>query len=131
MCTHMHTFLGITPLVIGYISSRLNISYYHYYYYYCYYYNFYFVQGVGGAVHLPKGFLKAAYELIRERGGVCIADEVLHVSCAFVQILNDLSVLEKANIILFCYREVQTGFGRLGTHYWGFETEGVIPDIGM
>lgn len=58
-----------------------------------------FVQGVGGAVHLPKGFLKAAYELIRERGGVCIADEV------------------------------QTGFGRLGTHYWGFETEGVIPDI--
>lgn len=33
-------------------------------------------QGVGGAVHLPKGFLKGAYELIRERGGVCISDEV-------------------------------------------------------
>ena len=55
--------------------------YYYYYYYYCYRYdnNFCFVQGVGGAVHLPKGFLKAAYELIRERGGVCIADEVLHL----------------------------------------------------
>src|SRR6185436_20024556 len=25
--------------------------------------------------------------------------------------------------------EVQTGFGRPGTHYWGFETQGVIPDI--
>ena len=25
--------------------------------------------------------------------------------------------------------EVQTGFGRTGTHYWGFETQGVIPDI--
>mgnify|MGYP002260125261 CR=1 FL=1 len=80
----MHAFLGITPLVIGYMSSRLTIiiiivvvtviiviiviitiC--------C------FVQGVGGTVHLPKGFLKAAYELIRERGGVCIADEVLHL----------------------------------------------------
>lgn len=89
------------------------------------------MQGVGGAVHLPKGYLKAAYELIRERGGVCIADEVLYVSCTFVQIPNDLSVSEKADITLFCYHKVQTGFGRLGTHYWGFETEGVIPDIGM
>jgi alanine-glyoxylate transaminase / (R)-3-amino-2-methylpropionate-pyruvate transaminase len=25
--------------------------------------------------------------------------------------------------------EVQTGFGRTGTHYWGFETQGVVPDI--
>ena len=33
-------------------------------------------QGVGGSVQLPKGFLKGAYELIRERGGVCISDEV-------------------------------------------------------
>jgi alanine-glyoxylate transaminase/(R)-3-amino-2-methylpropionate-pyruvate transaminase len=36
---------------------------------------------------------------VRAAGGVCIADEV------------------------------QTGFGRTGTHYWGFETQGVIPDI--
>jgi len=57
------------------------------------------VQGVGGSVHLPKGFLKGAYELIRERGGVCISDEV------------------------------QTGFGRLGSHYWGFETQDIVPDI--
>ncbi|XP_020626627.1 alanine--glyoxylate aminotransferase 2, mitochondrial-like [Orbicella faveolata] len=57
------------------------------------------IQGVGGSVHLPKGFLKGAYELIRERGGVCISDEV------------------------------QTGFGRLGSHYWGFETQEVVPDI--
>ena len=38
----------------------------------CYFY----YQGVGGAVHLPKGYLKKAYQLVREKGGVCIADEV-------------------------------------------------------
>jgi alanine-glyoxylate transaminase/(R)-3-amino-2-methylpropionate-pyruvate transaminase len=57
------------------------------------------MQGVGGAVIYPEGFLKNAYEHIREAGGLCIADEV------------------------------QTGFGRTGSHYWGFETQGVIPDI--
>jgi alanine-glyoxylate transaminase/(R)-3-amino-2-methylpropionate-pyruvate transaminase len=57
------------------------------------------IQGVGGAVHLPKGFVKGAYELIRQKGGLCISDEV------------------------------QCGFGRLGTHFWGFETNDVIPDI--
>ncbi|KAM5330625.1 alanine--glyoxylate aminotransferase 2, mitochondrial isoform 4-T4 [Glossophaga mutica] len=35
------------------------------------------VQGVNGVVQYPKGFLKAAFELVRERGGVCIADEVI------------------------------------------------------
>lgn len=35
-----------------------------------------FVQGVGGAVQYPKDYLKEAYKLVRERGGVCIADEV-------------------------------------------------------
>ena len=39
------------------------------------------------------------FKLIRENGGICIADEV------------------------------QIGFGRMGSHYWGFETENVIPDI--
>ena len=39
------------------------------------------------------------YEHVRAAGGVCIADEV------------------------------QTGFGRTGTHYWGFETQDVVPDI--
>jgi len=57
------------------------------------------IQGVGGAVVYPDGFFSATYGHIREAGGVCIADEV------------------------------QTGFGRTGTHYWGFETQGVIPDI--
>ncbi|KAG1713992.1 Alanine--glyoxylate aminotransferase 2, mitochondrial [Nymphon striatum] len=57
------------------------------------------IQGVGGTVQFPKGFLKKAYELVRSRGGLCIADEV------------------------------QTGFGRLGTHYWGFQTHDVMPDI--
>jgi alanine-glyoxylate transaminase/(R)-3-amino-2-methylpropionate-pyruvate transaminase len=57
------------------------------------------IQGVGGAVVFPDGYLRHAYEHIRAAGGVCIADEV------------------------------QSGFGRTGTHYWGFETQGVIPDI--
>jgi len=57
------------------------------------------IQGVGGAVVFPDGYLQAAYGHARAAGGLCIADEV------------------------------QTGFGRTGTHYWGFETQGVTPDI--
>ena len=56
-------------------------------------------QGVGGAVELAPGYLKPVYDIVRKAGGVCIADEV------------------------------QTGFGRTGSHYWGFETQGVVPDI--
>src|ERR1700752_330260 len=57
------------------------------------------IQGVGGFVEFPQGYLKNVYEHVHAAGGVCIADEV------------------------------QTGFGRTGTHFWGFETQGVIPDI--
>ena len=57
------------------------------------------IQGVGGCVVFPGNYLKHAYEHVRAAGGVCIADEV------------------------------QAGFGRTGLHYWGFETQGVIPDI--
>ena len=57
------------------------------------------IQGVGGTVDLPEGYLPRVYELIRAHGGVCISDEV------------------------------QTGFGRTGTAFWGFENHGVRPDI--
>lgn len=57
------------------------------------------IQGVGGTVVFPDGYLKHAYEHVRAAGGLCIADEV------------------------------QAGFGRTGTHYWGFETQGVVPDV--
>ena len=57
------------------------------------------VQGVGGATHGAPNYLREAYAVAREHGGLCIADEV------------------------------QTGFGRTGEHYWGFENFGVIPDI--
>jgi alanine-glyoxylate transaminase/(R)-3-amino-2-methylpropionate-pyruvate transaminase len=57
------------------------------------------IQGVGGCVVFPDGYLKQVYEYVRAAGGLCIADEV------------------------------QSGFGRTGTHFWGFETQGVIPDI--
>ena len=55
--------------------------------------------GCGGQIVLPDGYLAEAYRHVRAAGGVCIADEV------------------------------QVGFGRVGTHFWGFETQGVIPDI--
>ena len=57
------------------------------------------IQGVGGCVVFPDGYLKHVYEHVRAAGGLCIADEV------------------------------QAGFGRTGTHYWGFETQDVVPDI--
>ena len=57
------------------------------------------IQGVGGTVVFPNGYLKEAYAQARSFGGLCIADEV------------------------------QAGFGRTGTHFWGFETQGVVPDI--
>jgi 4-aminobutyrate aminotransferase-like enzyme len=53
----------------------------------------------GGQIVLPDGYLQAAYSAVREAGGVCVADEV------------------------------QVGFGRVGSHLWGFETQGVVPDI--
>ncbi len=57
------------------------------------------IQGVGGVVVFPDGYLKDAYGHVRAAGGLCIADEV------------------------------QTGFGRTGSHFWGFEGQGVTPDI--
>jgi alanine-glyoxylate transaminase / (R)-3-amino-2-methylpropionate-pyruvate transaminase len=57
------------------------------------------IQGVGGTVVFPEGYLQHAYGHVRAAGGLCIADEV------------------------------QAGFGRTGSHFWGFETQGVIPDI--
>jgi 4-aminobutyrate aminotransferase-like enzyme len=55
--------------------------------------------GCGGQIVLPPGFLREAWRRVRGAGGVCIADEV------------------------------QVGFGRVGTHFWGFETQDVVPDI--
>ena len=57
------------------------------------------LMGCGGQIVLPEGFIKKSFELVRMSGGLCIADEV------------------------------QIGFGRMGTDFWGFETCGVIPDI--
>ena len=54
---------------------------------------------VGGQILLPDGFLPEVYRRVRAAGGVCIADEV------------------------------QTGLGRIGTHFWAFERHGVVPDI--
>jgi len=53
----------------------------------------------GGQIELPEGYLKAAYEMVRQAGGVCIADEV------------------------------QVGCGRMGHTFWGFELHDVVPDI--
>ncbi len=57
------------------------------------------IQGVGGATHGARNYLSEAYSIVREHGGLCIADEV------------------------------QTGFGRTGDHYWGFQNFDVVPDF--
>ncbi|MEO9482765.1 MAG: aminotransferase class III-fold pyridoxal phosphate-dependent enzyme [Ekhidna sp.] len=57
------------------------------------------IVGCGGQVPLAAGYLKEVYPAIRKQGGVCISDEV------------------------------QTGFGRLGDYFWGFEAHNVVPDI--
>ena len=57
------------------------------------------IQGVGGLVTPPPEYFQIVYDIVRKYGGLCIADEV------------------------------QTGFGRTGTEYWGFENWGVTPDI--
>ena len=57
------------------------------------------LPSVAGQIVLPPGYLAEAYRHVRAAGGLCIADEV------------------------------QTGFGRLGTHFWGFEGQGVVPDV--
>jgi 4-aminobutyrate aminotransferase-like enzyme/Ser/Thr protein kinase RdoA (MazF antagonist) len=57
------------------------------------------LPSVAGQIVFPPGYLAEVYRHVRAAGGVCIADEV------------------------------QVGFGRLGTHFWGFETQGVVPDI--
>lgn len=57
------------------------------------------VPSVGGQVFFPDGYLAQVYRDVRAAGGLCIADEV------------------------------QVGFGRLGSCWWGFETQHVIPDI--
>jgi 4-aminobutyrate aminotransferase-like enzyme/Ser/Thr protein kinase RdoA (MazF antagonist) len=55
--------------------------------------------GNAGGMALPDGYLAEVYAAVREAGGLCIADEV------------------------------QVGYGRLGTWFWGFEQQGVVPDI--
>ncbi len=57
------------------------------------------IIGCGGQVPLAKGYLQTLYPGARAQGCICISDEV------------------------------QTGFGRVGTHFWGYEAQGVIPDM--
>jgi 4-aminobutyrate aminotransferase-like enzyme len=57
------------------------------------------MPSVAGQIVFPDGYLNQVYAAVRKAGGVCIADEV------------------------------QTGFGRTGTHFYAFERYGVVPDI--
>jgi alanine-glyoxylate transaminase/(R)-3-amino-2-methylpropionate-pyruvate transaminase len=57
------------------------------------------IQGVGGVTSAARNYLSEAYAVVRAHGGLCIADEV------------------------------QTGFGRTGESYWGFQNFGVTPDF--
>lgn len=57
------------------------------------------LYGNAGGIALPDRYLEAVYEAVRRHGGVAVADEV------------------------------QVGYGRLGHWLWGFEQQGVVPDI--
>ncbi|MEM7057279.1 MAG: aspartate aminotransferase family protein [Pseudomonadota bacterium] len=57
------------------------------------------LQGYGGIVEMPQGYIKGAAERVRERGGLLVVDEV------------------------------QSGFARTGSAFWAFETHDVVPDI--
>ena len=57
------------------------------------------MPSVAGQIVLPDGYLNKVYDAVRSAGGVCIADEV------------------------------QTGYGRIGTHFWAFEKYDVVPDV--
>jgi 4-aminobutyrate aminotransferase-like enzyme len=57
------------------------------------------ILGTGGQLTLPADYLRQAFAHIRAAGGLCLSDEV------------------------------QVGFGRVGSHMWAFETQGVTPDI--
>lgn len=57
------------------------------------------ILSCGGQIVLPDGYLPEVYRAVRAHGGLCISDEV------------------------------QVGVGRVGSHWWGFELQGVVPDI--
>ena len=57
------------------------------------------IQGVGGFATPPDGFFGAMKKALEEYGIVFIADEV------------------------------QTGWGRTGDHFWGYEAHGIVPDV--
>ncbi len=57
------------------------------------------IQGIGGVTYGAPNYLAEAYAVVRDHGGLCIADEV------------------------------QTGFARTGEHFWGFQHYGVVPDL--
>jgi alanine-glyoxylate transaminase/(R)-3-amino-2-methylpropionate-pyruvate transaminase len=57
------------------------------------------VQGYGGIVEMPEGYIKGAAERVRAAEGLMIIDEV------------------------------QSGFGKTGTGLWAFDAHDVVPDI--
>ncbi|MET8838173.1 aminotransferase class III-fold pyridoxal phosphate-dependent enzyme [Micromonospora sp. NPDC004540] len=57
------------------------------------------IQGVGGFVHGPDGLFAAWKKVLDEHGILLVSDEV------------------------------QTGWGRTGEHFWGYEAHGVTPDL--
>ena len=57
------------------------------------------IQGVGGFATPPDGFYGGLKEVLDERD------------------------------ILFITDEVQTGWGRTGEHFWGYQAHGIVPDM--
>lgn len=72
--------------------------------------------------------MKAAFQHVREHGGVCIADEVQVCSLCECVVLPASAV--SFNSIMCCCCCMQVGFGRVGSAFWGFQLQdGAVPDI--
>ena len=52
------------------------------------------------------------------------------LSCFSYRFRLNMDFIKVPSPLLYSFLQVQTGFGRLGSHFWGFETHGVVPDIG-
>ena len=57
------------------------------------------MSGNAGGVEMPAGYLPQVYDAVRDAGGLVISDEV------------------------------QIGYGRTGSDFWGFQMHDVVPDV--
>lgn len=76
-----------------------------------------FIESMGAKGRPPAGFICESY--FGNAGGVALPDRYLERVYAAVRSEGGLAIAD----------EVQVGFGRLGDWFWGFQQQGVVPDV--